>query len=145
MDRKDFLRSISSIAIGTGVLPLATLLGSCGAAAPVLRAASRDKKIELSLNALPDLATLHSYAKVYVDQMSNPIILFRRVDGTLYAVLSTCAHSGCEVKKLRTKFECPCHRSEYDLDGNVLKGPAPEPLDTFAVREFADRIQISME
>lgn len=42
-----------------------------------------------------------------------------------------CPHLGCHFlwdPKVE-RFECPCHASEYSLDGKVLYGPAPRPLD----------------
>lgn len=43
-----------------------------------------------------------------------------------------CTHLGCYYKwDAGTKhFECPCHGSVFSIDGKVLGGPAPRPLDT---------------
>jgi len=43
-----------------------------------------------------------------------------------------CTHLGCHYKwDPRTNhFECPCHGSVFTIDGNVVGGPAPRPLDT---------------
>jgi len=48
----------------------------------------------------------------------------------------SCTHLGCayhweESKKV---FLCPCHTSAFSIDGKVLSGPAPRPLDRYAVR-----------
>ena len=43
-----------------------------------------------------------------------------------------CTHLGCHFKwnpKSR-HFECPCHGSVWTIDGKVIGGPAPRPLDT---------------
>ena len=42
-----------------------------------------------------------------------------------------CPHLGCGFRwdDADRKFKCPCHGSVYDLNGNVLAGPAPRPLD----------------
>ena len=43
-----------------------------------------------------------------------------------------CPHLGCHYlwdAKVE-RFECPCHASVYSIDGKVLYGPAPRPLDT---------------
>ena len=54
----------------------------------------------------------------------------------IYAVTSVCTHHGCTVHLEENKgFECPCHDSEYDLQGNVLQGPAKLPLKHFEVTE----------
>ncbi|MEW6001221.1 MAG: ubiquinol-cytochrome c reductase iron-sulfur subunit [Nitrospirota bacterium] len=43
-----------------------------------------------------------------------------------------CPHLGCYYNwNLQTRhFECPCHFSVFSIDGTVLSGPAPRPLDT---------------
>lgn len=42
---------------------------------------------------------------------------------------SHCSHLGCKIDKLANgKLVCPCHGSEYDLNGNVTKGPAYKKL-----------------
>ncbi len=42
---------------------------------------------------------------------------------------SHCSHLGCKIDKMAEgKLVCPCHGSEYDLSGNVLKGPAYKNL-----------------
>lgn len=58
-------------------------------------------------------------------------------DGSgIYAVTSICTHNGCNVVLEDNKgFGCPCHDSEYDLQGAVLQGPAKLPLKHFEVTE----------
>jgi Rieske Fe-S protein len=124
--------------------PFASAVHGCGSSAPSLHIPAVNARVIVPMNQLPDLATPNSYVKLYVNDYANPIILFQREGKGIAAVLSTCAHSGCEVRKARAKFECPCHGSEYDLHGNVLKGPASEALDNFHVAEFADRIEIHL-
>ncbi|WP_445635113.1 Cytochrome B6 [Nostoc sp. DSM 114161] len=55
---------------------------------------------------------------------------------SLTAVNPTCTHAGCTVgwKADAKKFVCPCHGSEYGADGKVQKGPAAEPLKTYAAK-----------
>ncbi len=56
----------------------------------------------------------------------------------IYAVTSICTHHGCTVHLEENKsFACPCHDSEYDLQGNVLQGPAKLPLKHFEVTELS--------
>ena len=42
-----------------------------------------------------------------------------------------CTHLGCYFAWNQTteRFECPCHASVFSIDGKVLGGPAPRPLD----------------
>lgn len=54
----------------------------------------------------------------------------------LTAVNPTCTHAGCTVgwKAETKKYICPCHDSEFGIDGKVQKGPATEALKTYAVK-----------
>ena len=47
-----------------------------------------------------------------------------------FALLSVCTHLGCVVpwNKAANKFCCPCHGSQYDENGKVVRGPAPLSL-----------------
>jgi len=43
-----------------------------------------------------------------------------------------CPHLGCRYQwhENRKLFICPCHHSVFNIDGKVVSGPAPRPLDT---------------
>jgi menaquinol-cytochrome c reductase iron-sulfur subunit len=54
-------------------------------------------------------------------------------NGEIVAFAPQCTHLGCayhwdEPKK---QFLCPCHTSVFSVDGKVISGPAPRPLDRF--------------
>lgn len=43
---------------------------------------------------------------------------------------SRCTHLGCTIINTENgKLVCPCHGSEYDLNGKVLRGPAYRNLE----------------
>jgi len=53
---------------------------------------------------------------------------------TVYSPI--CTHLGCRYEWDATSghFACPCHGSVFALDGKVLGGPAPRPLDTLPAK-----------
>jgi menaquinol-cytochrome c reductase iron-sulfur subunit len=55
----------------------------------------------------------------------------KQPEGGVRVFSPICTHLGCGYRWDDTdrKFKCPCHLSVYDVDGNVLGGPAPRPLD----------------
>lgn len=59
--------------------------------------------------------------------------LARLKDGGFLALSLTCTHLGCSVDWVPTKneFECPCHSSIYNMEGVVVKSPAPRPLSIY--------------
>ena len=51
-----------------------------------------------------------------------------------YAISSICTHLGCNVNYVPGGgFVCPCHGSRYDANGQVVHGPAPQPLVWFGL------------
>ncbi len=55
-----------------------------------------------------------------------------------------CTHLGCAYHwdQGSKTFLCPCHTSVFAMDGRVLSGPAPRPLDRYEVKIAGDRLQI---
>jgi len=49
------------------------------------------------------------------------------------AISVVCTHLGCTVRSSDAGFECPCHGSQFDNDGFVTGGPAPNPLDWYQI------------
>jgi menaquinol-cytochrome c reductase iron-sulfur subunit len=47
---------------------------------------------------------------------------------------SRCTHLGCSVNwSVEAKaYTCPCHDAKFGLDGQVLDGPPPRPLDVYS-------------
>ena len=56
--------------------------------------------------------------------------------GQVVAYGPQCTHLGCAYHwdEARHDFLCPCHTSIFNIDGTVISGPAPRPLDRYAVK-----------
>ena len=66
-----------------------------------------------------------------------PAVIFNK-DGELVAQSLVCTHLGCTVAESATGFDCPCHGSRFDENGNVLTGPAQKPLNSLRVELLED-------
>ncbi|GAB1721332.1 MAG: putative Quinol-cytochrome c reductase, iron-sulfur subunit (Rieske iron-sulfur protein) [Nitrospira sp.] len=55
----------------------------------------------------------------------------KQSQGDIKVFSPICTHLGCGYRwdETERKFLCPCHGSSYDINGLVLGGPAPRPLD----------------
>ncbi|MFM8804370.1 MAG: ubiquinol-cytochrome c reductase iron-sulfur subunit, partial [Planctomycetia bacterium] len=64
----------------------------------------------------------------------------------IYALKTVCTHLGCTPNWLdaEQKFKCPCHGSGFYKDGINFEGPAPRPLERYAIR-IADDGQLEID
>lgn len=68
-------------------------------------------------------------------------------DGQLapYGINAVCTHLGCVVpfNNAENKFMCPCHGSQYNNQGKVVRGPAPLSLALAHVDVVDDKVFFS--
>jgi menaquinol-cytochrome c reductase iron-sulfur subunit len=57
-----------------------------------------------------------------------------------------CTHLGCaySFSEEKNEFVCPCHTTNFSIDGKVLGGPAPRPLDRYPTKVLGSRLLISV-
>ena len=55
-----------------------------------------------------------------------------------------CTHLGCAYhwEESKNEFVCPCHTSLFSIDGKVLSGPAPRPLDRYETKIAGTKLLI---
>ena len=111
------------------------------------------KKVKAGLPGfIPDGVTLVKEARAYV---------FKKSAGEkteFYCMSAVCTHLGCMVQyvgkeesepvttnKPRVGFSCPCHGSQFSLDGAVVAGPAPKNLPWLALSVSPDDGQLVVD
>ncbi|MBI3091568.1 MAG: ubiquinol-cytochrome c reductase iron-sulfur subunit [Candidatus Tectomicrobia bacterium] len=63
----------------------------------------------------------------------------------IYSLIAICTHLGCTPNWFleNNRFQCPCHGSNFTLEGDVIAGPAPQPLFRAKITLAADgKIQV---
>ena len=65
-----------------------------------------------------------------VELDGSKFAVHRDDDGRLTVVSPVCTHLKCHVawNGVAKSWDCPCHGSRFGIDGEVLEGPALEPL-----------------
>lgn len=66
--------------------------------------------------------TVNSYG-VYVLRNGEEVKVYSNI----------CTHLSCRVKweEENQIFHCPCHDGVFDINGEIVRGPQPRPLDTY--------------
>jgi glycine/D-amino acid oxidase-like deaminating enzyme/nitrite reductase/ring-hydroxylating ferredoxin subunit len=56
--------------------------------------------------------------------------VYRNPEGKYFAVSPSCTHLGCTLiwNNAERSWDCPCHGSQFDYEGNVRSGPATRNL-----------------
>ncbi len=90
------------------------------------------KLMEGKLETLPDDVDVPRGCGKIVDHDGYRAGAYRDMDGKLHVVDTTCTHMGCEVEwnSAEKSWDCPCHGSRFDIDGNVIEGPAVRALNS---------------
>jgi Rieske Fe-S protein len=74
------------------------------------------------------------------------VAALRDEQGTVHALSAVCSHMGCIVgwNEIDRTWDCPCHGSRFELSGQVLAGPATEPL-TSKIGDKRRRLGLRLE
>lgn len=90
-------------------------------------------KSEFAFNKNKEISFLGSF--IVVNKNNSPVVFS-----------SHCTHLGCTINKVESdRFVCPCHGSEYNLNGKVVKGPAYKNLQTIPFQISEDGKNIIIE
>ncbi len=74
---------------------------------------------------------------------NNYIVL--NTPGETRVLSAHCTHLGCKIQEVRNgRLICPCHGSQYDFNGNPLKGPAFKPLRQIEVKISPDKTSLEI-
>lgn len=134
-ERRAFLFGMSALAVGftamTGALALWTL-GTVRFMFPnVLRLPPSRFKV-----GFPDTFAPGSVEEKFKAQFGVWVVN-TEFNGAqqIFALKSVCTHLGCTPNWLEAeqKFKCPCHGSGFYKDGINFEGPAPRPLERYAI------------
>jgi Rieske Fe-S protein len=67
---------------------------------------------------------------------SYGIYAVRKPNGSIDVFSNVCTHLSCRVtwQENVDYYLCPCHDGRFALDGSIITGPQPRPLDEFEHR-----------
>ncbi|MBM3811595.1 MAG: Rieske (2Fe-2S) protein [Acidimicrobiia bacterium] len=76
---------------------------------------------------------------------NRPALLIRVNETEWRAFNAICTHLNCTVQfeQPTSQIWCACHNGRFDINGQVVSGPPPGPLEEFQVRIREDEVFIS--
>ena len=152
MKRRDFFYR-AGIGLSASYLPVA--LAACSNTKSSQETSEAEASTE-SETAKANVPNEEGYLAIGTNQELNEngyliysqanVIVFRDGSNNLSDLSLLCPHQGCNVdwKKSSNSLTCPCHGSEFAVDGQVIKGPAQSPLATFEVKEENQSILVKV-
>jgi cytochrome b6-f complex iron-sulfur subunit len=127
LSRRDFLKlTTNTLLTASGLLGLGALFRFFG------------YQTEPPPQTAFDLGEASSYPIDSRTLLPNVPALLLHTDQGFSALSLVCTHLGCTVESKGKGFACPCHGSKYDIQGNVLTGPAKKQLNALRVEITPD-------
>jgi len=138
LTRKEFLNYI--IGISGAALASSILF-------PILKYITPPEGVDIDISqvtAAKATELLPNSAKIF--RFGNkPAILINTPQGSLKAFSAVCTHLNCTVQysKEASHIWCACHNGKFDLNGKVISGPPPNPLEEYKVNVIGEDIIVS--
>uniref|UniRef100_A0A0D9X094 plastoquinol--plastocyanin reductase n=1 Tax=Leersia perrieri TaxID=77586 RepID=A0A0D9X094_9ORYZ len=147
-------KPVKGLGFGRDRVPRTTITCQAASSIPADRVPDMGKRqlmnlLLLGAISLPSVGMLVPYGAFFIpagsgnagggqvakDKLGNDVVAeewLKTHDKTLatYGINAVCTHLGCVVpwNAAENKFICPCHGSQYNNQGRVVRGPAPLSL-----------------
>jgi Rieske Fe-S protein len=136
------------LVMGAGALAMGgfgTLLAGCGPSLP-------DYPVWVTIGVDPVELPVGTPVKVPLTavwdtgSLETSTWLVRGEDGAITAYSPLCTHATCEYgwSDERSLFVCACHDAAFAVDGTVVEGPPPRPLDRWALRAEDGALEVEV-
>jgi cytochrome b6-f complex iron-sulfur subunit len=144
--RHFFIKSFQSAVILSVPAVIGTFLESCNNSTNPVGSGSTSSLSQIQGNVSGNIVTItvdsssplaKNGSAALINFTNGQLLVDRPSDTQFNALAATCTHAGCTVSGFDTsnsQFVCPCHGSRYDLNGQVVQGPAPTALQQYQTK-----------
>lgn len=89
----------------------------------------------LSVDDIKSLSEIENGSGAVVEYKDKKVAIYKDEAGSVHALNPVCTHAKCIVdwNNSEKSWDCPCHGARFDIDGNVLTGPARKNLEKIAI------------
>ncbi|MDX1891779.1 Rieske (2Fe-2S) protein [Mycolicibacterium sp. 050158] len=129
-----------AVIVTAGLGALATAAAACGSSSQTSTSSAASSPASSGAGTpggLAKTADVPVGSGVIVDDT----VITQPTAGVFKGFSPVCPHAGCNVNAITDgKIVCPCHKSEFNLDGTVAQGPAKNPLEAKPIVVQGDSI-----
>lgn len=143
MQRRNFIKGACKICLlGAAGAVIAADLSSCSPAVAknTFRPVIKDNEIEVPLS----LFETQAFRVISPSKYEYEIAVEKKPDNTYKALLLRCTHLDNQLTTTGNGFTCSLHGSKFDKEGQVLKGPAENPLQQLTTRIVNNNLLIHL-
>ncbi len=139
--RNFFLKTLQTVALVSIPTILGTFLESCkntvigptsSQIMPKVSGNLSGNNVSVNVDSSSPLSKTGTAA--LVNYSGGSLLVDHPSANTFNALSSICTHQACQITGFDTgskHFICPCHGSMFDVNGNVVQGPAGRPLTKY--------------
>jgi Rieske Fe-S protein len=153
--REFFIKSAEAAALFSTAGIVSTMIDSCGGNNPygpsnvsmlkTIQGTVVNNEITINIGTSSPVGNKNTRALIIYNNGNEAILVEHNSDDTFRVISGICTHQGCIVSEFDgSDFVCPCHGSKYDLNGNVVQGPAATKLREYLSRLENDSLIISL-
>lgn len=139
MSRRDFIK-LATVTVGGAIGAAVGIPGIVYLIDPALEAGGKDAWVTLGpVENFPiGTPTLITFVRSKVNgweksSLSYGVFVVRKSETETLVLSNVCTHLACRVNWVEEKqaYICPCHDAAFSIEGEVLAGPPPRPLDKY--------------
>jgi menaquinol-cytochrome c reductase iron-sulfur subunit len=140
MSRRDFIK-LTTVTVGGAIAAAVGIPGVVYLVDPALGGEGKDAWVPLGplenfpVGGAPVLVTFVRTKVNGWEKTSNSygVFVIRKSEEEVLVLSNRCTHLSCRVnwKEDKQAYVCPCHDATFSLEGEVLGGPPPRPLDRY--------------
>src|ERR1700712_2346921 len=140
-DRRSFLKSTCQLCMLAAAGVLVSELESCSPGAKVLKAPISADGVRIPLASFAGQPVLLVRPEGWLFDLA----VKKKPDQTYEALLLQCTHQQNRLAVMADGYVCALHGSRFGPDGQVLKGPAEQPLKHYQTSTDQDQLVIHLK
>ncbi|MCJ7718121.1 MAG: ubiquinol-cytochrome c reductase iron-sulfur subunit [Anaerolineales bacterium] len=153
LDRRSFVKIVTTF-LGSIMAAIVGLPMIQYFISPALNITAEDDWISLgSLENYPmEVPTKFTFTLTRINgweksSQSYGAFVFRQSEKDVIVFSDVCTHLSCRVAwdAENAEYFCPCHAALFDINGEVISGPPPRPLDQYEIKLEEDQLFIHLQ